>query len=505
MRAHLQRLGTDTAIYGISTIVGRFLNFLLVPFYTNILVPAELGIVSYIYSIIAFVNVLYAYGMESAYFKYSSSLEIGTQKQNFSAPFISLLSTSALFSLLIVLLRQPLGAGLNIPAAYSSIVLYAAGIMALDALAIVPFAILRVERKAKLFATIKIVNIVINVGLNVLLLVKVKMGITGIFLSGLAASTVTMLLLLPTILRNISWDFNVPLLKAMLRFALPYIPAGLATQAIQVIDRPIMRALTNDATVGIYQANYRLGIFMMLIVQMFDFAWRPFYFATSSDPNARKIFSRVLTYVVFVMGAIFLVLTLFIRDIVRFQMFGHHLIHPDYWIGLGIVPIVLLGYLFLGVSNTLSAGVYIEKKTQYLPVITFIGAGVNIGANYLLIPSMGIAGGAWATLLAYAVMAAVLYVVAQRIYPIEYEMDRLGKIVATAVIVVILFLLIPFNAMSELAGLGVKLLLLGLFMFLIWIMNFFRKEEMSFMKEFLAGLKSQRFQSDVKEAEDYGA
>ena len=282
MRQQITRLGTDTLMYGVSTILGRLLNFLLVPLYTNILSPGDLGIVSYVYSLIAFVTVLYSYGMESAYFKYSTSLEIGSPEENFSTPFSSLFSSSVFFSLFIVAAQSPLSRMLHIPESYGAIIPCTAGIMAFDAMAIIPFASLRMEHKPKIFAALKFLNIVINVSLNIVFLVVLRMGVPGVFLSSLIASGVTLLLLLPTILRQFTISVNGQLLKSLLRFALPYIPAGLATQAVQVIDRPILRSLTDDATVGIYQANYRLGIFMMLVVQMYDFAWRPFFFATSA-------------------------------------------------------------------------------------------------------------------------------------------------------------------------------------------------------------------------------
>jgi O-antigen/teichoic acid export membrane protein len=504
MRQHLQRLGTDTAIYGVSTIVGRLLNFLLVPFYTNILLPEDLGIVSYVYSIIAFLNVIYAYGMESAYFKYSTSQEIGTAKQNFSVPLLSLFTSSILFSVILLTLQGSVNEALHIPAKYYNIVGYAAIIIALDAMAIIPFAALRLERKAKTFAAVKVLNILINVVLNIILLLVLKMGVAGIFISGLAASAVTLLLLIPTIVRNFSWEMNVPLLSALLTFALPYIPAGLATQAIQVIDRPIMRALTDDTTVGIYQANYRLGIFMMLIVQMFDFAWRPFYFSMAKEPNAKQLFARVLTYLVLIMTTVFLVLTLFIRDFVALRLFGHHIIHQSYWTGLNVVPVVLLGYLFLGISNTVSAGVYIEKKTKYLPMITFIGAVVNIVANYMLIPSIGIIGGAWATLLAYLIMAVVLYIVAQRVYPMKYEFGRLGKISFAAGIVIALYFIVPLATLGSLFAIAIKLGLIIVFFLLIVGMRFFEKGERAFIKQLVMNVRSVRIQSDLKNGNDIG-
>lgn len=355
--------------------------------------------------------------------------------------------------------------------------------LALDAMAIVPFAALRMEHKPRVFAAIKFFNILITVGLNIVLLVVFRMGVKGIFISNLAASACTMLMLLPTMRHKFTPDVSPALLRALLRFGLPFIPAGLATMAVQVIDRPILRALTDDVTVGIYQANYRLGIFMMLVVQMYDFAWRPFYFSNAREPNAKQLFARVLTYLFFSMSGIFLVVSFFINDFVKINFFGHHLIHPNYWGGLGLVPVVLAGYMFLGISNNMSAGIYIEKKTSYMPPITFVGAGVNVLANFLLIPSMGMLGAAWATFLAYGSMAIVLYFVVQRVYPIEYEFARLFKIAIAAGIPFLLYEIVPIEGLGWWLTFFFRLGLLATFALLMYVMKFFEKRELETLRK----------------------
>ncbi len=486
MFQQLTRLGTETAIYGISTILGRFLNFLLVPFYTNILAPGDYGIVAYLYSLVAFVTVVYSYGLESAYFKYSSTLEIGTPRQNFTTPFLSLLTSSAAFSILIVALSSPIAVLTNVPDRYLQVVSLVAGILALDAIAIIPFAALRMQHRAAAFSTIKFANIFINVILNLILLLVFKQGVMGVFYSGLAASAATLLMLLPTIVRHAGGGFNGPLWRALMKFALPYVPSGLAAMAVQVIDRPILRALTDDATVGIYQANYRLGIFMMLIVSMYDYAWRPFYFSTAKEANAREIFARVLTYLVLFMTGIFLLLTFFIGDLARLSILGRHVIGPGYWGGLNIVPVVLLGYLFLGISTNLSAGIYIEKKTHYMPPITFLGAAVNVVANYLLIPPMGMTGAAWATFLAYFAMAVTMYFAARHVYPVSYEFPRLLKIAGAGAIAVALFYTVPIGPADRTTLISCvwKLGLLGLFAGSVYWMKFFKPEELLALRGF---------------------
>jgi len=478
MLENIKRLGTETAVYGISTIVGRFLNFLLVPFYTNVLAPGEYGVVTYLFSLIAFMNVIYGYGMESAYLRYSSTNEIGTKEQNFSTPFLSLFFTSALLSSLLLLGSHSIADFLELAPSHAPLIHYASWILFFDTLAIVPFASLRMERKATLFAGIKLINIVINVGANVILLLVYRTGVEGIFISNLLASAVTLFLLAPTVQRHFTTDFSKELYRALLRFGFPYVPAGIAAMMIQVVDRPILRMLTDDATVGIYQANYRLGVFMMLVVQMFDYAWRPFFLNHAREPNAREMFARILTYFVLLMSVVFLLLTLFLPDVVRISMFGRHLIHPAYWSALGIVPIVLGGYVFLGIATNMIAGVYIEKKTHYLPFITFVGAAVNVGGNLLLIPQLGLYGAAWATFLSYFVMAVVQYVMVQRIYPIQYEWKRLAKIAMSCTIILVLYYVVPVDEMKLVWKVG----LLGMFCAAVYFTRFLNKEELVFVK-----------------------
>ena len=471
----IKRLGSDTAVYGISTILGRFLTFFLTPFYTHLLFPEDLGIVATMYAYIAFLNVVYGHGMESAYMKYVSTLEIGTRKQNFTVAFVSVALVSLLLSGLALLFRGAVADLVDLPERFVSVVPYAAGILFCDALAVVPFAELRMSQKARRFAAIKLTGIVANVACNLVLLLHFHAGVEGIFLSNLLSNGLVVLLLLPVIVRN--WD-RTPvkaLYGALLRFGLPYVPAGLAAMMIQVINRPILEALKGRAAVGVFQANYRLGIFMMLLVSMFDFAWRPFFLTHAADSDAKPLFARIFTYVVLVFTLVFLLLSFFLGDVVRAPIFaGRALIAPAYWGGLEIVPVILLAYLFLGVYNNLVAGVYIEKKTAYLPAITIGAAAVNVAANYLLIPPLGLMGAGLATLASYVVMAASIYAVVQRIYPVEYEWGRVTKIALSALAAYLPVALLPEQAI----GLAGRAGLLAGFVGLMFLFRFFTRGEL---------------------------
>jgi O-antigen/teichoic acid export membrane protein len=478
----LKRLGAETAIYGVSTIVGRFLTFLLVPFYTNVLPStSDYGIVATVYAYIAFLNVIYGYGMESAYFRYASAIEIGDVKQNFSTPFISLFLTSLVFSAFLHLFSAPVGDLIGIGSSYAVLVRYSAWILFFDAVCLIPFASLRLQSRAKLFATVKIVNIVSNILLNVVLLLKFRLGVEGIFISGFASSALTFFILLPVIRKQFRFNFHRDLFRHLLRFGLPLIPAALSGIAIQVIDRPMLKALTNDSVVGIYQANYRLGIFMMLIVSMFDYAWRPFFLTSAKEENAREMFSRVMTY--FLVGAsfVFLFFSFFIGDIVRIRVFGHYFIKPEYWSGLSIVPIVLCAYIFTGMNTVLVAGVHIEKKTHILPYTTGAGAIVNVVSNYLLIPPLGMLGAAYATLFSYMVMAGSLYVIVQRFYHVPYEYRR---IVTIAIVTAVLFAVYSWLNLTgaSVSSLLLKALLVLAFPILLLGSKFFEPNEITSLK-----------------------
>ena len=485
MLDRILKLGKEAAIYGLSSIVGRFLNFLLVPFYTNFLTRSEYGVVSNVYAYIAFAFVLYGYGMDSAYMRFVASAEPKDKKQTVSIPFFAVLGTSVLFSMIVHFFAPSIGELVGIDVAHADLIRYSAWILCFDTLVIVPFAYLRMENRAKEFAALRILNIVINVVLTVYMLVFLKMKTEAVFIANLIASATTALMLFWVVFPNLTLKLSGRLYKEMLRFGLPYIPAGLAGIAIQVIDRPIVKALTNDATLGVYQANYRLGVLMMLVVGMFDYAWRPFFLTHAKDPDAPKLFSKVFTYLMAMMMLVFVTGSLFVEDIARIRIMGHYFIGSAFWGGLNIVPIILLAYVFTGAYVNFVVGVYLEKKTKYLPYATGAGAVVNVLANLLLIPRFGIVGAAIATLLAYVVMAAGIYFPSQRLYHVSYEWGRLLRLVFAGGAVVIVFLNLQLQPATA-SGIAVKLGLTAVFVLLVFILRVFDGSDIRETREALS-------------------
>jgi len=435
----LKELTKDTAIYGISTMVGRFLNFILVPLYTNIFPPADYGIIQLIYAYVAILNIVFIYGLDSAYLKFASFKDIGDEKDNFSTPYIAIFISSLLISFLIIINSEAISTSLSIPLEYHYFIYLAAAILFLDANVVIPFLKLRLDRKAKVFSLYRIINISVNIFLNVYLILILHWGIEAIVISNLIASAVSLMLVSFTIIKNFKLKFHSLLFKRLLKFGLPFLPAGFAVMLVQVIDVPILEKLTDLKTVGIYKANYKLGIFMMLFVNMFQFAWQPFFLQNAKEPNAKEMFSKVLTYFTLVGSIILVILSLFISDLAQIKIAGFSIIGVQYWAGLNIVPIILLAYLINGMYSVFSAGIYIEEKSIYVPIITGTGALVNVVINFLLIPVLSLTGAAIATLASYFVMALGYYYVTQKFYKVKYELKRIGHIFIAVLLVGILF------------------------------------------------------------------
>ncbi|MCF8241120.1 MAG: oligosaccharide flippase family protein [Melioribacteraceae bacterium] len=479
----LKELSKDTAVYGISTIVGRFLGFLLVPFYTNVFPTDEFGIYATVYAYLAFFNILFIYGMDAAFMKYASIADEKEKKDIFSTPIIFITFTSILLVGVIYLLKAPLQQLMFIPERHSQLLNYVVFIILFDTIALIPFGHLRLQRKAGKFALIKILNIGINLVLNVILVLGYNYGIEAIFISNLAASAFSLLAVSPDILKYLKFRLRKDILIKMLQFGIPYLPASLAAMIVQVIDRPILRYLTDESTVGIYQANYKLGIFMMLFVSMFQYAWQPFFLTNAQEKNAKDIFAKVLTLFTITSSLIWIVLTLFIDDLASIEFWnGKTIIGKEFLPGLSIVPIILLAYIFHGMYVNFQAGIYIEEKTKYFPLVTGAGALVNLLMNFLLIPVIGIYGAAYATLASYVVMSAGLFITSQRFYKIKYEFAKIFKLFSLIIFTILIYYYLLNSGQLIFVY---KIIILGGFLLCMFVLRIIRFSEIKNLSQLI--------------------
>ena len=437
----LKKLAGQTAIYGLSSIVGRLLNYLLVPLYTRYFSTAEYGEVTTLYAYVAFLVVILTYGMETAFFRFSQNEQ--DKKSVYSTSLISLLISSAIFIILMFMNADSIANALNFDG-HPEYIQWFALIVGLDAVSSISFAKLREQSKAARFALIRLLNIFINIGLNLFFIIycpyaiknnlpsadfvqsiySQSIGIGYIFIANLVASIVTILLLLPEML-SASWQFNTQLWKKMMVFALPLMVAGLAGITNETIDRILLSHLLPSSIaaseVGIYGAYYKLSIIMTLFIQTFRFAAEPFFFAQEKERNAKKVYADVMKYFIIITATIFLGVMIY-YDLVQ-QFIGEEFHDAR---GLIIVPVLLLANLFLGIYYNLAVWFKLTEKTKFGAYLAIFGAVITLALNFALIPVLGFEGSAWATLVCYFTMAVVSYFLGRKHYPIPYDLKRIG-------------------------------------------------------------------------------
>jgi O-antigen/teichoic acid export membrane protein len=452
----LKKLASQTAVYGLSQIVGRFVNYLLVPLHTALFDTAEFGINTLMYSYVTFFNVLLTYGMETAFFRFSQKQD--NPAQVYSTALTSLISSSLFFGLMFGVFSPQIASFINIPE-HPEYVVYFTAIMALDAISAVPFAYLRQQNKALKFAIVKNINIFTNILLNLYFLMLCpyvqkeygtllpmydgNINIGYIFIANLIASIITIPLLWKEILAIRNASFNKILWREMLVYGLPLMVVGFAGMINETLDRIIISYVYTDVqeglrATGIYGANYKLSILMSLFIQAFRYAAEPFFFNHAKDNDKRHIYATVMNYFTLVCLVLFLTVTLYI-DVFK------HFINNRYWEGLHVVPILLLANMFLGMYFNLSIWYKLSDNTNKGAMISTIGALITILANIVLVPLWGYTGSAWATLICYVSMAVICYVMGAKYYPIPYQVKRLIGYVGFALVLFFVAKYLPFE------------------------------------------------------------
>ena len=451
----IKRLAGETAIYGLGTIIPRLLNYFLVPFYTRVFTQDAYGQITELYAWVAIVMVFLTYGMETAFFRYAE-LEKDSRKVFNTATGILLITSIAFISIISLFLGDV--AVLIDYQDHSEYILFLGIVIAVDAFTSLPFAYLRYKNKAKRFSTIKIISVLINVFLNFSFILIIP-GIAGdrldgilsfkgdnrivfVFIANLVSSGATLLMLIPE-LKNFRFQIDGVLLRKLLKYGMPILVIGIGIMISEVADKILLKYFlpnkeTAHAQIGIYGANYKLAILMMLFIQMFRYAAEPFFFRESGKKDAREIYSKVMTYFVIFTWFIFLGVTLYI-DVFKY------FIGPDFWEGLIVVPVVLAAKMFLGIFYNLSVWYKLTNKTIYGAVIGLVGAIITIAVNIALIPIIGYMGSAWANFACYFSMMCISFFWGRRIYKVNYN---LKKIVTYSILAVTLFVisgLVPIN------------------------------------------------------------
>jgi O-antigen/teichoic acid export membrane protein len=445
----LKKLAGQTAIYGVTNILGRLLNYLLVPLYTAILLPAEYAPVTKVYAWIPFLSVIFTYGMETSFFRFSQNL--AEQKKVLSASSVSLLITTVLFTFLLINYRHFLSSWMEL-GNHPEYIIYFSLILAFDTLTAIPFANLRLQNRPMRYSMVKLINIGVNIGLNLFFLKACPwllehnitwvsyfydpaLGVNYIFISNLVASGITWLLLIPEII-GIEWKIDRALWERLMKYSLPLIIVGLAGMVNETLDRAFFlpkylpySAEHNNFLIGIYGANYKLSILITLFIQAFRMGAEPFFFQHAEAQNARQTYARIMKYFVIILSIMFLIVAMYIN--VWKVLF---LRSEVYWQGLYVVPTLLLANIFLGIYYNLSIWFKLSNQTSMGAYITIITAILAFVLNIWWIPVFGYFGSALATMVCYGVQMCICYWLGQKYYPIPYPTRKLISIIVLSLL-----------------------------------------------------------------------
>lgn len=454
----LKKLAGQTVVYGLGTILPRFLNYFLTPILTRAFMPAEYGIHSELYAYISFLNIVFAYGMETTFFNFNSRLE--NKDSVFNTAFFSIATTTIVLSLLLLSMHSWITEALSTENAQYSFMFisWCVGIIATDALMAIPFARLRSQNKALHFSILKLANVILNFGLTIFFIKVCKPAfennednfyarlydpLTGIgycFLANLLANVFTLLLLSGQFAR-LQLRIDKDLLKEMLRYTWPLLILGFAGMINETLDRIILKKLMVDKAEaqiaqGIYGACYKIAILMTIFIQAFRFAAEPFFFSRAKEKNSKQTYALVMKYFVIFCLILFLG-TLLNLDWIKY------LIAEPYWEGLKVVPILLLANLCLGVVYNLSIWYKLSSQTKFGAVISIAGAIITVVINVIFVPTYSYMACAWATLAAYGSMMIISYILGQKYFPIRYNLRAIGVYVALG------FVLFLFSKLFE--------------------------------------------------------
>ena len=451
----LKKLASQTAIYGLSSVIGRLLNYLLVPLYTRYFLPTEYGVVTELYAYVAFLVIMLTYGFETAFFNFTKKED--NKEKVYSTAMFSLLISSVIFIILSIIYSNSISEwmGYGIESRY---IQYFAVIIGLDAISSISFAKLREEEKAVRFAVIRLLNIFSNIGLNLYFIVYKGFGIEYIFIANLISSAITILLLMPEMFMS-KFNFDTKLWKKMAIYAFPLLIAGLAGMTNETIDRILLKKLLPNPEIaaselGLYGTFYKLSIIMTLFIQTFRYAAEPFFFSHHKSNDNKKVYADVMKYFTIIMIVIFLGVTMFYDFVIGFLGEAYHDER-----GFLVVSILLLANLFLGIFYNLSIWYKLTEKTKYGAYLSIFGAIITLILNFVLIPIIGFVGSAIATLVCYFSMTVASYFIGKKHFPIPYNLKTIGLYIFNMLGIYFVIYFYPENILIN------RLLLVGFVIF----------------------------------------
>ena len=417
----IKSLGKHSLIYGFGHILARLVTFFLLPLYTHVFTPEEYGVVSLAYAFMGFTMILYRYGMDTALLKYSVQKKGQDKDEYISTIYGIQVITSIIFSSILFGYKKII-AKIVLGVDQPEWIAILSGVLLLDALWNLPVLLLRAEEKPIPFVIFNLTNVLTTMGFNLFFVVILKMGITGVLLANLIASSIVFILSLPVIIKRVSFStIKTITLKTVFKFSIPFLPAGIFTMIMELANRYLLNWMTGTREVGLYSAGHKLGIFGLIVVMGFNMGWTPYFLKRGKKSDARKDFAQAATIFLGLLGFVIVAVSLWVPEIMRFPIGSRTLIGEQFWSAEKVVFCILLAYFFFGTYVIQLPGVYMREMTKWIPIFRAIGATVNILLNILLIPKYGVIGSAWATVFAFMFMSLSVFIRCHKIYPVTYN------------------------------------------------------------------------------------
>ncbi len=432
--ASIRSLVKETAIYGISGVIGRSMGLILLPVLSNLLPPEQFGHYKLAYVLIGLLQLVLMFGMGNSLVRYL--IDSTDDSRVFSSHFWPLIAVSTTGCAILYVFAP------EVAASYFSqtqpgdtlLIRLAAVVVWLETINILPYSLLRAKRKPFAYSGALLLSVAVYGAMTVYFLGVRKAGMTGVLAANVVGSGVVSLLFIPLFVRYVRPVLDRKLFRIYLAFGFPIIFSSLGKVLLDMADKWILERLMGAKTVAYYSVGYQLAAVSNLAVASFTLAWKPYLVRAAGDGNARETFSRIMTITVASLAALFLAVSLLADNLVALELFGYNLIDSRYWVGLQVIPLVMVSYVFFGIYINLTVGCDLSGKTHYYAWTTLIAAAFNVAANFMLIPRLGMMGAAWATLAAYMLQAGLLYIFTRRLYPVPYRWARMAAVLTAAVL-----------------------------------------------------------------------
>ena len=471
MFKEIKNLARHSFIYWLGVILSKIVGFLLIPIYTRYLTPADYGTIELLSLTADIAALIIGMQINQGVFKYYHDYK--TQKEKdclISTALISMLVLGISMSIFFNIFARPITLLVFGSEAYINYLRFFSCVYPLSLIIEIPFALIRIKKQSRLYVFIGLINFAFMISLNIFFVVYMGWGIWGVLISPAITFAALVIFLLKRTFSEVGFSFSFEMVSKVLKFSIPLIPASLGMFVLHFSDRYFVKHFCSLSDVGIYSLGYKFGfILSVIVIHPFNLIWQTYMYEIAKKPNSGEILGRVLTYFAFALIFAGLLVSVPIKEILRI------IAAPPFYGAYAVVPLIAFAYVMSGINVVFQAGLFIKNETKWIGLITFSSAILNLICNYFFISNMGIMGAALSTFVSFLFMAGGTFYFSYKVYPIEVEYLRIAKLIGLALLVFAVSRYVEFD--SIIPSLMLKTILILIFPFILFIINFFNQTE----------------------------